>query len=148
MSNDENQSWREHVIDLAGIIASSSGNNITITNSNVGSVTGSVQGNQVINDVTNEKHESNETLGKVLSEIQEIVLKLQSSGSTQEAAENQAAQKLAEEAKQNPSLQGKLVNWGVALASKSSEEAGKVATGKVTEAVIIKALTILGLSII
>jgi hypothetical protein len=93
-----------------------------------------------------------EDLTEAASKIQQLLAQLQSQSVSEDTAQDEAAKALATQAQQDPTLVGKLVNWGKALGGDASKaatsEAAKVAGGQAAKAVVTKALTLLGLSLI
>jgi len=89
-----------------------------------------------------------EDLSEAANKIQQLLAQLQS----QSVSEDAAAEALATQARQDPTLMGKLVNWGKTLGGDAAEaatgEAAKIAGGQAAKIVITKALALLGLSLI
>jgi uncharacterized protein YjbI with pentapeptide repeats len=60
-------------------------------------------------------------LTQAAAQIQELLTQLQKTGVTVETAQEQVATDLATQAKSNPTVMGKLVGWGQAMANKAGE---------------------------
>ena len=91
-------------------------------------------------------------LAEAASKIKQLLAQFQGQDDSEDAAQDEAAKALAEQAQQDPTLMGKLVNWGKALGGDASKaatsEAAKVAGGEAAKVVITKALALLGLSLL
>jgi uncharacterized protein YjbI with pentapeptide repeats len=108
---------------------------------------GGIQIGGTLNDLS-----QTEDLTEAANKIQQLLTQLQSQSASEDAAQEEAAKALAAQAQQDPTLIGKLVNWGKALGGDASNaatsEAAKVAGGQAAKVVITKALTLLGLSLL
>jgi len=79
-------------------------------------------------------------LTEAAQQIQELLQQLQSQGTSVEDATQQAASDLAKQAKTNPTVMGKLVQWGRSLA----DTAGKTTVSTVTANIVKLALQMIG----
>ncbi|WP_204137301.1 hypothetical protein [Halomicronema sp. CCY15110] len=108
---------------------------------------GGIQVGGTLNDLS-----QTEDLTEAASKIQQLLTQLQSQSASEDVAHDEAAKALAAQAQQDPTLMGKLVNWGKALGGDASKaatsEAAKVAGGQAAKVVITKALALLGLSLL
>jgi polyhydroxyalkanoate synthesis regulator phasin len=86
---------------------------------------------------------STNNLSEAALQIQELLQQLQTQGSTSEEAQQKVASDLARQAESDPSVMGKLVNWGKSLA----DTAGKTTVSEATKGVVKLALQIAGIPI-
>lgn len=86
---------------------------------------------------------SSNNLSEAALQIQELLQQLQTQGSTSEEARQKVASDLARQAESDPSVMGKLVNWGKSLA----DTAGKTTVSEATKGVVKLALHIAGIPI-
>jgi len=82
-------------------------------------------------------------LTQAASQIQELLMQLQKQGSTENAAQQQVAEDLANQSRANPTVMGKLVTWGQSLA----DTASKTSVSEATKIVLTTALRLAGVPI-
>jgi hypothetical protein len=80
-------------------------------------------------------------LTEAAQQIQELLMQLQNQGTSVEEATQQAASDLAKQAKANPTVMGKIVQWGQSLA----DTAGQTTVSEVTTSVVKLTLKMLGI---
>lgn len=84
---------------------------------------------------------STNNLSEAALQIQELLQQLQNQGNTSEESQKKVASDLAEQAASDPSVMGKLVQWGKSLA----DTAGKTTVSEATKGVVKLALQIAGI---
>ncbi len=84
---------------------------------------------------------SSANLTEAAEQIQELLQQLQIQGMTIEEAQQQAAKDLAKQAENNPTVMGKLVQWGKSLA----DTAGKTTVSEAAKGVVKLALQMAGI---
>jgi uncharacterized protein YjbI with pentapeptide repeats len=99
----------------------------------VNSVTGNVEGSQNIY--------ISQSLSEAAEEIQKLLLRLQTQGKTEEAAQQEVATEMAKQAESDPTAMGKLVQWGKSMANK----AGETTVSEATKTVLTIALKMAGI---
>jgi uncharacterized protein YjbI with pentapeptide repeats len=80
-------------------------------------------------------------LTQAAAQIQELLNQLQKTGVTVEVAQEQVATDLANQAKSNPTVMGKLVGWGQTMANK----AGETTISEAAKAIVPLALKLVGI---
>jgi hypothetical protein len=86
---------------------------------------------------------STNNLTEAAQQIQELLQQLQTQGMNENEAQKQAAQDLAKQAEQNPTLMGKLIQWSKSMA----DTASKTTVSEATKGVVQLALGIAGISL-
>ena len=88
----------------------------------------SIDGNYIQGNFIN----LSQDLTQAAAQIQDLLTQLQTQGATVETAQQKVATDLANEAKANPTMMGKLVGWGQGLAQEASKKTvGDVVAGTV-----------------
>lgn len=86
---------------------------------------------------------STNNLTEAAQQIQELLQQLQTQGMNENEAQKQAAQDLAKQAEQDPTLMGKLIQWSKSMA----DTASKTTVSEATKGVVKLALQIAGISL-
>jgi predicted RNA-binding Zn ribbon-like protein len=86
---------------------------------------------------------STNNLTEAAQQIQELLQQLQTQGMNENEAQKQAAQDLAKQAEQDPTLMGKLIQWSKSMA----DTASKTTVSEATKGVVQLALRIAGISL-
>jgi hypothetical protein len=84
---------------------------------------------------------SNQNLSEATTQIQQLLTQLQAQGYTQEDAQQQVAEELVTQAKNDPTVMDKLVKWGQSL----GDAAAKTTVTEGAKAVVKLALRLLGI---
>ncbi len=133
----------ENMLSLPGQVTVIGNNNLVDTrniNTGGGSYYETINtggGNYIQGNYVNMSQDLTEAAGQ----IQELLTQLQKTGVTVETAQEQVATDLANQAKSDPTVMGKLVGWGQTLANK----AGETTVSEAVKAVVPMALKMLGI---
>ena len=97
----------------------------------------------VANYVQGDQINTSQDLSQAAAQIQQLLTQLQNQGASPDEAQQQAANNLARQAKNDPAVMGKLVKWGKSL----GDAAAKTTVTEAVTAVVKLALRLSGMRI-